>query len=74
MSAPTVQYIHEVRVIEPPKREKLRILYLAANPEMDLRVDVEVRGVQQAVKRALHRDLVEIDHRPAATPEDLRKG
>jgi hypothetical protein len=71
---PSVTYVHEVRVIDPPKPERLRVLYLAANPEVDLRVDVEVRGVRDAVKKALHRDLIEIDHRPAATPDDLLDG
>jgi CHAT domain len=74
LSRPTVRYVHEVRVIEPPKPERLRVLYLAANPEMDLRVDAEVRQVREAVRKALHRDLVDIDHRPAATPEDLLDG
>lgn len=64
----------QARILRPPKPEKLRVLYLAANPEMDLRVDVEVRAVRDAVRKALHRDLVEIDHRPAATPEDLLDG
>ena len=41
---------------------------------MDLRVDAEVRQVRDAVRKALHRDLVELDHRPAATPEDLLDG
>lgn len=74
LSQPTVRYVHEVRVVEPAKLERLRVLYLAANPEMDLRVDAEVRQVRDAVKKALHRDLVELDHRPAATPEDLLDG
>jgi hypothetical protein len=74
LSRPTVRYVHEVRMIEPPKPERLRVLYLAANPEMDLLVDAEVRQVREAVRKALHRDLVDIDHRPAATPEDLLDG
>ena len=74
LSRPSVRYVHEVRVIEPPKPELLRVLYLAANPELNLRVDVEVRAVRDAVRKSLHRDLVEIDHRPAATPEDLLDG
>lgn len=74
LSQVPVRHIHEIRVLEPPKPERLRVLYLAANPELDLRVDVEVRAVREAVRRALHRDLVEIDHRPAATPEDLLDG
>ncbi len=74
LSRPTVHYVHEVRMIEPPKPERLRVLYLAANPDMDLRVDAEVRQVREAVKKALHRDLVDIDYWPAATPEDLLEG
>lgn len=72
----TVRYVHEVRTIEPPKPEMLRVLYLTSNPDAEnyLRVDVEVREVRQAIRKALHRDLVEMDHRPAATPEDLLDG
>ncbi len=47
---------------------------ISANPDQNLRVDAEVRQVREAVKKALHRDLVDIDHRPAATPEDLLDG
>ncbi len=66
--------IHEIREVPAPKPETLRVLYLTANPEMNLRVDVEVRQVQQAVKAALHRDQVHIVPRLAATPEDLLDG
>ncbi len=61
-------------MVEPPKPEVLRVLYMTANPEMDLRTEVEVRDVQQAVKRALHRELIDIQYRPAATSEDLLDG
>jgi hypothetical protein len=61
-------------MVEPPKPEVLRVLYMTANPEMDLRTEVEVRDVQQAVKRALHRELIDVQYRPAATPEDLLDG
>lgn len=70
LAAPTVHYV----VVEPPKPEALRVLYMTANPEMDLRTEVEVRDVRQAVKRALHRELVDVQFRPAATPEDLLDG
>lgn len=70
LTSPTVRFV----VIEPPKPEILRVLYLTANPEMNLRTEVEVRNVQQAVKRALHRDLIDVQYRPAATPEDLLDG
>jgi len=66
--------IYEVRQVPRPRPEPLRVLYLTANPEQNLRVDVEVRQVQQAVKAALHRDQIEIVPRLAATPEDLLEG
>jgi hypothetical protein len=70
LSSPTVHYV----TVQPPKPEILRVLYLTANPDMDLRTEVEVRDVQQAVKRALHRDLIDLQYQPAATPEDLLDG
>jgi hypothetical protein len=74
-SRPPVQYVH----VPEPKPEKLRVLYLTTNPdagdpERALRTDIEVRNVQEAVRRALHRDLITIDYRPAATAEDLIAG
>lgn len=76
LARPTVRYVHEIRTVEPPKPEKLRVLYLTSNPDANayLRVDVEVREVREAIRKATHRDLVEMDHWPAATPEDLLDG
>lgn len=74
LARPTVRYVHEVRTIATPRPEALRVLYLTANPEMNLRTEAEVHHVQEAVRRATHRDLIEIAHRPAATPEDLLHG
>jgi hypothetical protein len=70
LTSPTVRYV----TVQPPKPEVLRVLYMTANPELNLRTEVEVRGVQQAVRRALHRDLIDVQYRPAATPEDLLDG
>lgn len=70
----TPRVIHETRLVPAPQPEKLRVLYLAANPELNLRVDAEVRSVREAIRKALHRDLVDLDHWPAATPEDLLDG
>lgn len=70
LASPTVHYV----MVEPPKPEVLRVLYMTANPEMNLRTEVEVRDVQQAVKSALHRELIDVQYRPAATPEDLLDG
>lgn len=74
LTHPPVRYVHEVRVIPGPKPEPLRVLYMTANSEMNLRTDAEVRGVQQAVRGSLHRDLIEIAYRPSATPEDMLDG
>ena len=74
LSSPTVRYVHELRTVPAPKPEQLRVLYLTANPEQNLRTEAEVRGVQDQVRRALHRDLITIDYRPAATSDDLISG
>jgi hypothetical protein len=74
ISQPVVRYVREVRTIPAPKPEVLRVLYLTANPELDLRTEVEVRDVRQAVRAATHRDLIEVIPMPAATPEDLLDG
>lgn len=66
--------VHEVREVPAPTPEILRVLYLTANPEMNLRVDAEVSLVDQEVRAALHRDLIQVVHRPAATPEALLEG
>jgi hypothetical protein len=67
MASPTVTHVHEVRMVAPPKPEPLRVLYLTSNPEQNLRTEAEVRGVQEQVTRALHRDQVQVLYRPAAT-------
>lgn len=57
-----------------PKPEKLRILMLGASSDGGLRVGREVKRIHDAVRSALHRDAVELDVRPAATPDDLLDG
>lgn len=63
--------IHQPR---PPQPEPLRVLYLTAASHGDLRVDEEIRRVKAGVRAATHRDLVQIEHKPAATGPDLLDG
>lgn len=83
----------EVRYVEvqPPQPERLRVLYLTANPhavettvhQADgatettgtwLRVDHEVRQVKNRLRSSPYRDLVALEHLPAATMQDLQDG
>lgn len=74
LSRPTVHHVY----IREPEPEKLRVLYLTASPMVEgsppLRVDAEVNNVLRALRGAKHRELVELQHRPAATVEDLVNG
>jgi hypothetical protein len=60
--------------VQRPKHEKLRVLILGSSSEGDLRVGREQKRIRAAVGAALHRDLIELDVRPAATTEDLLDG
>jgi len=57
-----------------PKPEKLRILMLGAASAGDLRIGREQSRIRAAVELALHRDLIELDVRTAATADDLLDG
>lgn len=61
----------QIARLRAPQQEKLRILYATATPDGDLRVSQEIRRVKNAVKAALHRDLVEIEYAPDVTAQDL---
>lgn len=63
-----------LRAFRAPKPEKLRVLLLGASSEGDLRVGREQKRIRAAVESALHRDLIELDVRPAATAADLLDG
>lgn len=65
-----VRYVH----IRQPEPEKLRVLYLTANPDLDLMTEAEFRQVQQALRGAKYRERIEVQLRPAATFQDLLDG
>jgi hypothetical protein len=71
LSASESRLSQQISEIRAPKPERLRILYVTASPEGDLRVDKEIRRVKIGVQAATHRDLVTIETLPAATPSDL---
>jgi CHAT domain-containing protein len=70
LATPQIRFV----AVRPPEPEKLRVLYLTANPKLDLRTETEVRLVQQSLRAAKYRDLVEIQQRSAATFGDLIDG
>jgi hypothetical protein len=58
------------------KKKKLNVLYLTANPDTahSLRVDAEVRQVQDSVQRSVYRDNISLEYRPAADLKSLIHG
>ncbi len=51
---------------------KEKVLILAAIPD-GLRLDKEIREIEEAIKRAVKRDLFEIKIRTAVRPQDIRR-
>jgi hypothetical protein len=66
----------EINAKKLRSRPPLSILYLTANPDADnsLRVDREVRSVQEAVRRSKLRDRVAIHYSPAADIQSILDG
>ena len=52
--------------------QQRKILILAAIPH-GLRLDKEIRAIEEAIRRAAKRDLFEILIRTAVRPEDIRR-
>ncbi|MEI5585408.1 MULTISPECIES: CHAT domain-containing protein [unclassified Agromyces] len=74
LSAAETAVEHAISTMQPPSAEKLRVLILGASGEGELRVGREQKRIRSAVESALHRNLVELDVRPAATSADLLDG
>lgn len=53
--------------------EKIKVLFFAANPrdQQQLRLDEEVRGIEQQIRSSEHRDSVELHSRWAVRTNDL---
>lgn len=58
------------------KRNRLNVLYLTASPipASHLRVDAEMRGVQETIRASKFRDNVSLEYRPAADLDSLING
>ncbi|MCA2216904.1 CHAT domain-containing protein [Jidongwangia harbinensis] len=63
-----------LRRMPAPKAERLRVLILGAASSGDLRIGREQKRIRAAVESALHRELIVLDVRPAATTGDLLDG
>jgi len=79
---PLVRGLQEIRITKTITRRELRrkkqlnVLYLTANPDRtnSLRVDAEVRQVQDAVRGSAFRDNISLQYRPAADLDSLIEG
>ncbi len=76
---PAVQRTTNVRQVSRRDlrgRKRLNVLYLTASPDQDtpLRLDAEVRNVQEAIRASKFRDKVKIEYRPAADLNTLLDG
>lgn len=72
---------HTINIKQISKRDlkgkkHLNVLYLTASPdkEMPLRVDAEVRRVQETIRGSVFRDKIKIEYRPAADLNSLING
>ncbi len=63
---------NQIRLIPEPASIQQKILILAAIPH-GLRLDKEIREIEEAIRRATNRDLFEIRIRTAVRPPDIRR-
>jgi CHAT domain len=76
---PHVRGISSIRTVTRRvlrKKKRLNVLYLTANPDPahSLRVEAEVRQVQDAVRGSVYRDNISLEYRPAADLDSLING
>lgn len=74
--AAIVQSVRQVRSSELRKRKKLVVLFITANPDegAPLRVDAEVRRVQEAIRASKFAESVQVEYRPAADLKTILDG
>lgn len=72
LSRPEIRHV----VVQPPKPEILRVLYLTSSPDLTspLRVDAEVNNVLREIRGAKFRDQIQVHAIPAAGTRDLING
>jgi hypothetical protein len=51
--------------------DKIKVLFLAANPFKDLNLDTEVRSITEKLRASEYRDSVQLIPALAARPDDL---
>jgi len=76
---PQVRGMQPIRTITRQalrKRKRVKVLYLTANPDPKnpLRVDAEVRQVQDEIRGPIYRDNIAVEYRPAADLNSLMEG
>lgn len=76
---PVVTVVHSLRDVkkaELRKRRKLVVLFLTASPDQGapLRVDAEVRRVQEAIRSSKFSENVQVEYRPAADLKTILDG
>lgn len=67
-----LQSASSIPVISESERIQQKILILTAIPH-GLRLDREIREIEEAIKRSTNRDLFEIKVRTAVRPQDIRR-
>jgi hypothetical protein len=68
----TIQNTETSEKVSDPSNKQQKILILSAIPH-GLRVDKEIRQIEEAIKRAMKRDLFEICIKTAVRPQDIRR-
>ncbi|BAZ21785.1 hypothetical protein NIES4073_26630 [Kalymmatonema gypsitolerans NIES-4073] len=71
MKSPETPSVPSLNIHPEQSTQQQKILILAAIPDR-LRLDKEIREIEEAIKRAVKRDLFEIKVKTAVRPQDIR--